>query len=133
MAAKARAYHSAPLSPKRELRLDEHGLRYSGPDQSLELNWSDVRALVPAAVKITPPDGEPEAIAVLGIVLRLPFARPVLVDGALPNLDYAIPIDHLGRRPLLGLTLSPADIVQCAADLARPAGVTLLPSEPWFR
>jgi hypothetical protein len=85
------------------------------------VGWPEVQALVAASVQ-----HEEEDVPALGIVLRVPFARPVLVDGVLPNLDYAIPIADLARRPFVGITESPAEIVSRAADYARPAGVQVL-------
>ncbi len=112
--------------PRRVLRLTEEGLEYSGPDQTLQLAWRDVRALVPAGVQLRGAGRESTDVPALGIVLKEPFARPTLVDGALPNLDYAIPIEDLGFGPLLGISVSPLAIVNRAAELARPAGVALL-------
>lgn len=123
-------FHSSRLGfgrqPHRSLHLDESGLRYRGPDQSLELAWAEVRALIPAAVGMPCSDGEIQTVPALGIVLRRPLEQAALVDGALPNLDHAIPIGDLGRRPLLGVTISPVEIVNCAAELAKASGVGLL-------
>ncbi|HEU0168143.1 MAG TPA: hypothetical protein VFS62_10230 [Chloroflexota bacterium] len=111
-------------SARRTLHVDEDGLRYDSPEQRVQVTWPEVQAIVAAAVE-APGD---DVIPALGLVLRMPFPQPVLVDGAGPNLDYAIPLDALGRRPLLGVHVAPQDIMSAAAEYARAAGVAVVTS-----
>jgi len=116
--------------PSRTLHIDNNGLRYHAPDQDADIAWQDVQAIVAAGVEVPGDD----AVPALGIVLRLPFPQPVLVDGPGPNLDYAFPLAELGRKPLLGLHVAPEEIMAAAAGFARQAGVAVIsshPSEGW--
>lgn len=123
-------YRSAGLgalfSSARSLHLDSEGLRYTAHGQVLELKWSQVLALVPAAAPVAHDAHDVDMVPAIGIVLRDSPNAPVLVDGVLPNLDHAIPVLDLGRRPLLGLSARPEDIVRRAAELAEAAGVKIL-------
>ncbi|HLY66969.1 MAG TPA: hypothetical protein VKU60_15645 [Chloroflexota bacterium] len=134
MAGKGAEYRASGLhfghKNNRSLHIDADGLRYEGPEQQVQLRWSEVQALIPAGVQVTTSDGDQDTIPSLGIVLHVPFAQPTLVDEALPNLDYAIPLGDLSKPPFLGISISPADIVATAADYARPAGVTLMETIP---
>jgi len=128
MAAKHADYRSSGFHSTRTLRFDRGGIRYDGPGQTVRLEWSEIQALVSAAVEVDLPSGDHEALPMLGIVLRLPFPQPAFVDGVLPNLDYAIPIGDLKRWPLLGIGVSPEEIVEAALGYAQPVGVRLLAS-----
>ncbi len=108
----------------RKLRFDAEGLDYRGPDQELSLKWRDIHALVAAAV-LLPANEHPIQVPALGICLRRPFLHPTLVDGVLPNLDYAIPISDLGRMPLV-LNMLPTEIFERAAEFSRGAGVSIV-------
>lgn len=108
----------------RKLRFDAEGLHYHGPDQELSLKWGEIHALVAAAV-LLPANEKPIEVPALGICLRRPFAHPTLVDGVLPNLDYAIPIDDLGKKPLI-VNVPPHEVFERAAEYARAAGVSIV-------
>src|SRR5262249_40747356 len=116
------------LSPDRKLVLDRHRLTYRGPGQELDVGWTDVSSLVATIVRVPAADRD-AAVASLRISLRLPFSSATLVDGALPNLDHAIPIDDLVRWPP-GAPASPLDVVELAGQLAEPFGVSLLTKAP---
>jgi hypothetical protein len=125
-------YRSAGLrgliAPDRTLRLSPDGLEYSGPGQRVAAGWRDVQAIVPSNVRL-PIDGGQATVACLGIVLRLPFSHPTLVDGYLPGLDYAVPIDDLAKWPP-GTPVTPLEILDRASVFARAAGVAILSASP---
>lgn len=108
----------------RKLRLDSSGLTYHGPDQDLRLNWTEIHALVAAGV-VVPSDGRSIEVPAVGICLRVPFAHPTLVDGVMPNLDYAIPVADLAKMPLL-MTVSADQVLAQAAIFAKAAGVSIV-------
>ena len=110
--------------PKRTLQVDEHGVQYQAPDQDITLSWPEIQAIVAAAIE-APGD---DIVPALGIVLRMPFPQPVLVDGAGPNLDYAVPLDDFGRKPLLGVHVAPEEVISAVAEYARAAGVAVVTS-----
>jgi hypothetical protein len=110
-------------APKRRLRFDTQGLQYSAPDQEIELAWTDIRAIVPAAVPIETSDGDQDVVPALGIALHVPFASPTLIDVQLSTLDYAIPLGDLAKAPFLGLSHPAEEIFEQAAKYARDSGV----------
>ena len=129
MAAKATEYRSVSFAvwkaPVRRLRVSAEGIRYSGPDQKIDVGWRDVRALVAAGIPIES-EGEPEVVPALGIALHVPFASPTLVGQPSPALDYAVPLGDLARIPFLGMSNSAEEIFERVADYARAAGVKVI-------